>query len=533
MAADLIILNAAAHTMHLARPRAEAVVVADERIAHVGTTRDALALASSHTRVVDAGGASLLPGLTDCHYHLLRGSLRLDGMELASAATFAELAEIVRVYAASHPDDSWLAGSGLRYQTLVGRSGPARAHLDALVADRPLVLLAFDGHTAWANTRALELAGLLGGGACGPNSEIVMAANGLAEGELREPGAFGPLLGLVPPPTAARARELLRLGIAQANRLGLTAVHNMDGDLAQLHKYQALEAAGDLTLRVLVPFDITPHTSFADLAEAEAMRTAASSSLVRAGCVKFFMDGVVEGYTGLLLEPYATRPDTCGDANYSAEHFAALATACDRRGLQIVVHAIGDAAVQRTLDGMATARAANSPRDSRHRVEHIEIIHPDDVPRFAELGVIASMQPHHAPVPPDYGPVWLAHVGEGRWPHSFAWRTLRDAGARLVFGSDWPVVSQNPLLGLAAAVARRPWLPGAPPQALSLDDALAAYTRDAAIAEFREHERGVLRPGMLADLTLFSHDLGALRPDSLTHARVVLTIVGGRVVFEG
>jgi predicted amidohydrolase YtcJ len=320
--------------------------------------------------------------------------------------------------------------------------------------------------------------------------------------------------------------------LAQAARLGLTSVHNMDGNAAQLALYAALEDLGEMSLRVYVPFDVRPETPAEALQEAAELRAAYNSDKVRAGSVKLFMDGVMEGYTALTLAPYADRPDTCGDANYSAEPFNALVAAADRLGLQVLVHAIGDAAVRRALDGFETARRANGRRDSRHRVEHIELIDPADLPRLAELGVLASMQPLHAPLSALSGDVWLERAGRARWPYSFAWQSLRQAGARLVFGSDWPVVSQDPLRGLHAALTRQPYAPGLPDQRQSLCDALLAYTREAAYAEFQEGVKGQLRPGFLADLVLLSADIFSLPPETLPEVNPVLTVCDGQVVYQ-
>jgi predicted amidohydrolase YtcJ len=532
MPADLLITNARVLTIDPVQPRAEAVAIQANRIVFVGAARDASAVCGPATRVVDAGGATLLPGLIDSHYHLLLGSLRLDGIQLEGATSLADLAAATRSYATAHPHDTWLAGYGLRYGLGPAGGELTRHDLDAIEAARPLLITAFDGHTAWANTRALELSGALHGYECGPNSEIVFGPDGLALGELREPGAFGPLRALIPKPDAARRRALLRLGLAQAARVGITSVHNMDGDMAQLELYQAAEQAGELSLRVYVPYSITPTTQLEQLDEAVAMR-AAAQSLVRAGAVKFFMDGVIEGYTGLVLEPYAGHPDRVGEANFSPEHFQALAIEADRRGLQIFVHAIGDRAVRRTLDGFAAAQIANGVRDSRHRVEHLELIDPSDMPRFAALGAIASMQPYHAPIPNSYGVAWLERVGPQRWERSFAWRSVQDAGALLAFGSDWPVVSQSSLIGLAAVVGRTAWRPDLPSQAISLSAALAAYTVNGAYAEFQEQHKGMLRVGLLADLVLLDRDLAATPVDQIVQTQVMLTICDGRVVFEG
>jgi predicted amidohydrolase YtcJ len=531
MQADLLITNAHVLTMDPAMPAADALAVRGNRIIFVGTNAGAALVRGPQTRVVDAGQATLLPGLIDSHFHLLLGALRLDGIQLEQATTLEEVADSARSYAAQHPDLPWLVGYGLRYATGPGGRELSRHDLDAVVADRPLLLMAFDGHTAWANTRALELGGVLRGADCGPNSEVVIGPDGLAHGELREPGAFGRLRALAPKPDAPRKRQLLRQALQEIASRGITSVHNMDGNMAQLELMQAAERDGDLTLRVYMPYDITPQTAPDQIVEAVAMRDAAQGPLVRAGAVKFFMDGVIEGYTGLVLAPYADDPGKLGDANFTPEQFSTLACAADRHGLQIFVHAIGDLAVRRTLDGFSAARRANGLRDSRHRVEHIELLDPDDAWRFAEIGALASMQPYHAPIPPNYGAVWMARVGPERWARSFAWRTLVHAGARMAFGSDWPVVTYDPFVGLAAAVNRTDW-GGGGTQALTLAEALAAYTSGGAYAEFEEQRKGMLRAGMLADLALLDRDIQATPPAEIAQARVLLTICDGRVVFE-
>src|SRR5262249_20804323 len=251
----------------------------------------------------------------------------------------------------------------------------------------------------------------------------------------------------------------------------------------------------------------------------------------RGGCVKFFMDGVVEACTALLLDDYADEPGNCGTAIFSAEQFTRLATEADRLGLQIAVHAIGDAAVRRALDGFAHAERGNGRRDSRHRIEHIELLHPDDLPRFHELGVTASMQPLHAAVS-EPGQAWARRVGLDRWARGFPWQTLRESGAHLVFGSDRPVVTQNPFLAMRAAMARQPWAPGQPQQAQTLEATLAAYTRDAAYAEFQEGVKGQLRAGLLADLALLSGDIETTPIEQLADMTASLTVCNGRIVYE-
>ncbi|MBE7473527.1 MAG: amidohydrolase [Anaerolineae bacterium] len=529
--ADVLITHAQALTMDRARPRAEAVAVKGERIVFVGPTAEADAWRGPQTQVIDAGDRTLLPGLIDSHFHLLWGSLTLDNIQGEALTNYAELTEAVQSYAQAQPNRSWLMGNGLIYPIGPEQQVLTRHHLDAIIADRPLALMAFDYHTMFANTRALELAGLLHGAECSPGSEIVMGADGLATGELREPGAFGRIYELAPLPDAARQKELLRQGLVQAARYGLTSVHNMNGNLDEMAFYAALEEAGELTLRVNVPFSVTPDTPPEALSEAIAMRDAYLSDKVRSTGVKFFMDGVVESGTALLLEAYAGQPGYCGKAIFEAEQFTPLALAADRLGLQIIVHAIGDGAVRRTLDGYETVQRTNGRRDSRHRIEHIELLHPADLPRFRELGVVASMQPLHETVSVP-GQLWAKQVGESRWGCAFPWQTLRASGAPLVFGSDWPIVSQNPYLGIHAALARQPWGPGLPEQAQSLADTLAAYTRDAAYAEFQEGVKGQLRRGMLADMVLLAGNIETMPVEAIKGLSAALTMVGGKIVYQ-
>lgn len=532
--ADIIFTNAKVFTADPAQAQAEAVAVRGRRIAWVGDRTAALSWRGSSTRVIDAQGCTLMPGFIDSHFHLLWGSLELGDIQLSEVHSFDQMGEAIQQFADQNPGNPWLVGQGLRYNLGPDQQSLTRHHLDTMVADRPLIIFAYDGHTAWANTEALRQANVLTNGhTIAPNSEIVLGVDGLANGELREPGAFDPVRQLIPNPTEARKRALLHQGLAQAARYGVTSVHNMDGREGQIALYAALEDLGELTLRVYVPYDVTPETSPEALVEAVALRQAYHSDMVSGGCVKFFMDGVIESYTGLLLDDYTGQLGNLGGANFSAEQFTRLATEADRLGLQIFVHAVGDGAVRRTLDGFEAAQKTNGRRDSRHRIEHIELIHPADAPRLAQLGVIASMQPAHAPLTADTTDIWPARVGETRWGRSFAWQTLREAGAGLIFGSDWPVATQNPLEGVYTALNRQPWAPDQPDQRQTLAETLMAYTRDAAYAEFRETEKGQLRAGMLADLVLLSADIFATPPEEINQVQPVLTMCDGRIVYEG
>jgi hypothetical protein len=526
--AELLVTNARVFTSDLLNPFAEAVAVRGNRLLFVGSNADAQGYHGPGTRVVDGQQCTLMPGFIDSHFHLLWGAIGLGSAQLDPARTLEDVRTVIQAFAAEHPNEAWVEGCGLRYGLVT-----TRQQLDTIIPDRPVFIAAYDGHTAWANTKALEMAGILQSGEpIGPNSVIVRDESGLATGELREAGAQERVRRCIPGPDMARQRALLQTALKLIARDGVTSVHNMNGDLEELSLYAALEDVGELSLRVYVPCHVKPETTVEQLAEAVEMKSV-QGDLARGGAAKFFMDGVLESYTALMIEPYPDRPDWRGDTLFSLEHFTRLAAECDRLGLQIAVHCCGDGAVRRALDGYEAVQKLNGRRDSRHRVEHIEVIHPGDLPRFQQLGVIASMQPLHAPLDALGGDVWLERAGQRRWPLSFAWRALRNAGAPLAFGSDWPVVAHNPMRGLSAALNRTPWQPGDPEQRQTLHEALLGYTRDAAFAEFKENEKGQLKPGLLADLVLLSADLEKTPPESIAEVKPVMTMMDGRVVYEG
>jgi predicted amidohydrolase YtcJ len=502
------------------------VAVKANRIVYVGRNEGAEARRGKRTHVIDGQGHTLTPGFIDSHFHLLWGSMWMGSAQLYSVTNLEELKEILQSFAAQNKTSEWVDGRGIKYGIV-----STRQDLDAIIPDRPVYINAYDGHTSWANTKALEMAGILRPGKkIGPNGIIVRDEHGLATGELREKDAMGTVSSLLPLPSAARRRELLKMAIQQINATGVTSIHNMNGDMEELMIYAAMEDAGEMTLRVYVPYWIKPDTTEEMLAEAVEM-SEVRGEYVRGGAAKFFMDGVWESYTALTLEPYADDPNAKPEGIYSAEHFTRMAALCDRLGLQIFVHCCGEGAVRRTLDGYEAVQKMNGKRDSRHRVEHIEVIHPDDLPRFKELGVIASMQTSHSPLSIDEGDVWPTRVGEKRWPLSFAWREIKNAGATLALGSDWNVAPYDPLINIQAALTRKKWSPTDPDQRLTLEECILGYTRDAAFAEFQENQKGQIKEGYLADLVLFSHDLFELQPQEIRSARPVMTMVDGKIVY--
>ena len=526
--ADIIITNARIFTSDESNPRAEAVAIKGNRILYVGDGKGTEEYRGEKTRLIDGQGHTLTPGFIDTHVHLLWGSIWMGNAQLQQIKNKDDLKQVLLEHADANKTNEWVMGRGIKYAIV-----STRQELDEIIADRPVYIGAFDGHTGWANTKALEMAGVLkDDGRELVNGIIVRDENGLATGELREGDAMRAVMDLVPRPDANRKRELLKLAIHEFNKTGITSVHNMNGDMEELMAYAALEDAGEMNMRVYVPYHVKPETKEEQLKEAAEMAKV-QMDYVRGGAAKFFMDGVWESYTAFNLDSYADD-ETVGVVApiFSFEHFVDMASACDRMGLQIAVHCCGDGAVRQTLDGYEHIQNLNGKRDSRHRIEHIEVCQLEDMPRFKELGVIASMQTSHAP--PDLADdmVWTKRVGEARWPISFPWRSLKEAGAHLCFGSDWTVAPFDPMVNLHVGLNRKKWSENDPDQRLTLEELIIGYTRDAAYVEFKEHEKGQIKQGYLADLVLFSHDLFAVQPEDIMSARAVLTMIDGRIVHE-
>ncbi|WP_037915555.1 amidohydrolase [Sulfitobacter sp. 20_GPM-1509m] len=548
MIPTIIFLNASVLTMDPDAPRATAVAVGGDRIVAVGSDAEIDALAGPDTRRIDAGGRTLLPGFVESHVHLFMGGYNETVIRADRVSDLEELRAAVRDYAETHPDLSLLLGQGGDYAILGQDRSLDRHVLDEICPDRPLMIMAYDFHTAWANTAALEAAGLLDGRELPRGNAVVMGADGKATGELQEKLAMLPLfevrnvggresLGMsgieppVPPTEKERAedRETLKVGLHHAARHGITSMHNMDGNRYMLEILREIEEEGALISRLRVPFHLTAEMDLSELDRASAMTRDFTGDTLCSGFVKIFLDGVIASGTAAMLDPYANRPDHQGDLLFTREDFIAAAVEIDKRGLQIAIHAIGDAAVRLALDGYEAAAKANGPRDRRHRIEHVEMLHPDDLGRFAELGVIASMQPPHAPLREDETTVG---IGAHRAGMAYAWRTIADTGAVVAFSSDWPIVPISPLAGIQAAMTRQNWVAALPDQRLTLQEVLAAYTCNGAYVGFAEGLTGTIRTGMKADLAMLSADIESTAIDRIGALEVDLTLFDGRVSHE-
>ena len=545
MGVEMIVTNARVLTMDPARPRAEAVALAGGRIVAVGGRAEVEALAGPSTRLVDAGGRTLLPGFVESHLHLVLGSNELSQLQLGGLQGFDALAAAFRAYGAGNLDLPLLMAQGAGYDIL-GRPA-TRFDLDRMIADRPIAMMSPDHHTVWANTAALQAAGLLQGAVMPPGHVVVMGADGLASGELLEFEAFSPVLALTGdlhlqlgiatggepspwPDAAQRGKDKAKIaaGLAHCAAHGITSMVNMDGNRYTCVLLAEMEAEGRLTARVKVPFHMKPHMEMSDLDRASAMATEFAGDWVSSGFVKMFMDGVVDSRTAYMLSPYPGTMET-GSPLFEPDRFKDICTEIDRRGLQIAVHAIGDGAVRQTIDGYEAARRRNGARDSRHRIEHIELIDRVDVPRLGALGITASLQPPHAPGVMDFPLSGMETViARDRWVDAYQWKSLVDGGAALAYASDWPVTDVSVMRGIQAALTRNSF-EGAADERLGLMDTLRAYTAGGAWAAHLEGLAGTLREGLMADLVLIDGDIEAIPAGQIGATGIALTVVGGRV----
>ena len=534
---DLLITGARIYTADPRRPWAAALLTRGERILHVGSEAEARAQAGPQVERMHLPGMLVMPGLNDSHIHTYWGGVSLRMLDLEGVFTVEDLQWRLRDYAAANPDHQWLECTGLGYEALLPLAEP-RLAIDAAVADRPVYIRAMDWHAAWVNSAALERAGIQGGAEVPRPNEVAMH-EGRASGLLKERLATNLVSDLIPALTPAQQEAALLDAMRHLNELGITSVQNMNGDVEELARYQRLEAAGRQTIRALHYLRISEHTPRAYLRECAAIVEALRGAWNRANGIKLFIDGVVESKTAMLLSPYRDGSGDLGVPDLDLDAYREIVIAADALQMQVATHAIGDRAVRTVLDAYEAAAQANGlGRALRHRVEHIEVLDFDDLPRFAALGVTASMQPLHcAPTSDPNTTAYTQLLGPERLPGAFAWRSILESGALLSFGSDWPVVTADVFRGLHVAATRtnaagQPAEGYQPQQRLTLAQAIDAYTRGAARAEHREDQKGQLKPGMLADIAVFTRDLFSHGPDAILGTEVALTVVGGQVVYR-
>jgi len=540
--ADLLIRNTRIYTVDEAQPWAQAVAVKGERILWVGPDAEAGRFASEQTRVIDAGGRLLLPGFIDSHSHISTGSDPYM-VRLFDARTLKEIQDRVRDFASSHPALPWIEGEGWNYSAMPGGRLPAAADLEGLAGGRPAFLIAYDSHTVWLNRAALRQLGITRRVARTPFGEVLRdPKSGEPTGILNEfatlglsPDGQASLRKFLPSKSAERQYGSLKESLASAIRYGITTIVEPQAFLEDLPKYEKALQEGALRSRLQIALFHPRGMPEADLGKFEEARRRLNDDRLRVAAIKLYIDDVIEPHTAAMLEPYADAPGGRGDTLYPPAEFNDVVARLDRMSFQIFIHAIGDRGIRTALDALEHARQANGPRDSRHQLVHIECLSPQDIPRFKDLGVVACMQPRHCA--PDISGKWAASVGPERSKYAWAFRSLKEAGARLAFASDWNVAEMDPLVGIYTARTRK-GLDGNPPggwipeQTIDLDTAIRAYTINGAWANFAEGNRGSITAGKYADLILLSDDLFEIPPEKVKDARVVLTLVGGKEEYR-
>jgi predicted amidohydrolase YtcJ len=528
--ADRIFLSGRVWTGSDARPRAEALALAGDLIMAVGTDAEIRRFAGPDTVTVDLRGRFVAPGFNDAHLHFLV----VETVDLSGLDSLADIQGRIRAYAAAHPEVPWVTGRGWMYGSFPGAM-PHRRWLDEVVADRPAFMLGYDGHTAWANSKALAIAGVTKDTPDPVHGVIVRDETGEPTGALKE-AAIRLVRSKVPEPTEAERYDALKKRLAEAASYGLTSVQNAWFPAADLPIYERVLAEDGLKVRSYFALPLVKDISPAGLARYKELRAKYAGPLLKFGAVKGFVDGVVESKTAAMLEPYVGGGGS-GEVQWTAGDLDRNVASYDREGFQILLHAIGDKAIRMALDAYERAAKVNGTSGRRHRVEHIEVPARADIARFKRLGVIASTQALFANPDQNTLEVYVAALGPDRASRAMAFRSLDEAGAVQAFGSDSPVFSMEVLRGIHCAVTRTtpegtPAGGWQPQERISAAAALRHFTRDAAYASFEEQRTGTLAAGMLADLVVLSDDIVSGPPERILKTRVLLTVMGGRDTYR-
>ena len=522
----LAVVNARVWTGDSARPWAEAFAVRGDRFATVGSSA-AVRKVAGNARVIDAAGRMVVPGFIDSHVHFIDGGFGLSSVQLRDAKTPAEFIARIKAFAATVPPGAWITGGNWDHEQWGGEL-PRHDWIDSVTPNNPVWINRLDGHMSLANAAALRAARITRASRDVAGGTIVRDARGEPTGVLKD-NATDLVNAVVPNPPAELEDRALDTAMAYVAAQGVTSVDHM-GSWRDLAIFERAHKAGRLKTRI---YAAVPLATWEQLRDTVAARGRGDAWL-RIGALKGFVDGSLGSHTAAMLQPFTDAPADTGLFVNTHEHLYQWTSGADKAGLHVVVHAIGDRAIRDQLDIFERVQKENGPRDRRFRIEHAQHIAPPDIPRFAKLGVIASMQPYHAI---DDGRWAEKVIGHERAKTTYAFRSLLDSGATLAFGSDWFVAPPTPLEGLYAAVTRRTlddrnptgWIPE---QKISLEDALRAYTRGAAYATFDEREKGVIASGALADFAIIDRDLTKVAPEAIRDAHIALTVVGGQVVYE-
>ena len=530
-AADTIITNTKVYTVDKDHPRAEAVAILGDRIVGVGSTADIDAWRGPETKIIDGRGRLLLPGFNDSHVHFVDGGMQLDSVDLKDAATPEEFAKRIGERAQQRPKD-WVLGGDWDEQKWTPAQFPTRQLIDGVTGNTPVAVNRYDGHMLLVNTAGLRLAKITSKTPNPPGGEIVHDAQGNPTGALKD-AAMDLVYKVIPPLTSEQRNAAVKRALAYAAQLGVTSVQHMNPSFDDIRTYVEFAERGELTSRIYVAPMETDWKTQADA----GLRRAFGSPYLRMGAVKGYADGSLGATTAYFFDPYTDAPNTRGLLSAEMHPITAMRgrlMKADAAGLQICIHAIGDQAISIVLDMFGDIVKANGARDRRLRIEHAQHMAAKDFKRFAELGVIASVQPYQAI---DDGRWAEKRIGPERAKTTYAFRTFLDNKVRLAMGTDWTVAPLDPMLTIYAAVTRATldgkqpngWVPE---QKITVAEAVEGYTMGSAYAEFQEDEKGSITAGKLADMVLLSDDIFTIPPEAIKDVKVDLTMTGGKVVYE-
>jgi len=526
--ADLVLKNGNFFTVNKLRPKVEAIAIRGNRILATGKDEEIDRFIGENTRIIDLNGMFGCPGFNDAHLHFLSGGMSKMEVDLTGVKSIREIQKRVIKKLRSLPPGSWLTGRGWDQSLFPDKKWPTKKILDSIAPDVPIFLRRACGHVALVNTKALHIAGINAGTPNPPAGEIVKdPVTGKPTGILKEE-AMNLVSQYIPPPSKETIEKAVEIALEEARKFGVTSVQdNTSADM--LDVYQKLLNKGKLTCRVS---EWPPLQE--DLKRYKKLKQKYNGNMIHFGLLKGFSDGSMGSRTAAFFQPYFDDPTTRGIFQMTQDELNNLVLCADKEGFQIGIHAIGDAANRMVLDAYSLARKINGVRDSRHRIEHAQVLTKEDIPRFKELGVIASMQPTHCIEDLRWAET---RIGLERCRYAYAWKSLKKQGAVLAFGTDWPVVSLNPMEGLYAAVTRRdtsgyPRKGWFPQERLTIQEAIEAYTLGSAYAEFREKEKGSLVPGKLADIVILDHNLLEIPSEEILKTRVLYTIMNGKIVYE-
>jgi len=528
--ASLVIKNGQIYTVDKLKPWVQALAVNGDKIIYVGANKGVEKYLDSDTKVIDAKNRLVLPGFIDSHIHAVFGYQQSFCIDLSSATSLEDIYRLVKEHAEKHPDARLIEGYGWKYDAVLSDRGlPNKEDLDSVVNDRPAWLTSYCGHTGWANSKFTKIA----------EQSLEEKSSDLGEME-RDPetgeptGIFFrafdlfPVGGSISSLIKEKQIEGLKYVINQAIKFGITSIHDPQVDLEDLEAYQQLRNEDALNVRVYIALYHHKEITEEGLTRFDEARSKFYDEWIKVGAVKLYIDGVPETHTAAMLEPYSDDPSSTGETVYTPDEFQKITARLDKMGFQIFTHSCGDRGVRVIFDAYENAMRKNGRRDSRHRIEHVEVISQEDISRFKQLGVIADMMPRHAA--PDFNGTYRIVLGLERVKRSFPWNSLGKAGAVLAFSSDWPVAEMNPFLAIHTAFTRGGEL--SPEEAISLEKAIEGYTINAAYASFEEDIKGSIEVGKLADLIILSDNLFEIPAEKIKEVEVLSTIVGGEEVYR-